>query len=351
MSDEQWLREGLREAVPEPPSVPHRGPAAVSRARASRRRTTALVAAGSVLAVFGIIGTGVFLAGGSDRPAPSDRTSTRGPLKSADCPPSSSEGPRGFRFFDRPQAGIPDAVPKGATSARLCAGNGHPLDLPEDALVEDVGRLVEAVNDLRRAEKDIACTQELGYGYRILFGYPDGSGYQVSGALYGCEFVITGPDQRLGAADLLEEYGDLLRQQRAQRGHATLNPNVVSTIVCDSHVPVPAVATPEDLHVAALCVRTAQGYLKAPVSAAELAVLRDDLQHNVQRVAFPQCPDATELTLVGLTVWGETVALPSVCGSSQLEVIEPWSTANWPRSWLPSQAARQIIDDITSRAR
>ena len=45
MTDEQWLREGLADAVPEPPTNPDRARSAERLAR-RRRRTTALAVLG-----------------------------------------------------------------------------------------------------------------------------------------------------------------------------------------------------------------------------------------------------------------------------------------------------------------
>ena len=50
MTDEQWLREGLADAVPDPPANPDRARSA-ERLAHRRRRTTALAVAGTVGAV------------------------------------------------------------------------------------------------------------------------------------------------------------------------------------------------------------------------------------------------------------------------------------------------------------
>ena len=350
MNDDQWLRKGLRDAVPEPSPSPQRAAAAVGRARAARRRMTTLIAAGSALAVTGVIGAAVLLPPTSGDRSPSDRSSTGGPLPDDSCPPAPDDV-HDPEFFDEPQADVPSEVPEGAVSARLCAGNGNRLGPPADTLTEGVNLLVDTVNGLPRAEKHLACTYELGNGYRIVFGYSDGSGYQVSGALYGCESVIVGSEQRQGADTLLKEYGALLRQQRQRLEPPALNPEVAGTIACDGQVPAPAIAMPQDLQVAVLCVRTPDGFVRSRISTEDLGVLREDLVSNVRRVPFPSCPDASEVTVVGLTVWGELVALSSVCGTSQLAVMEPWGTSTWPRSWLPGQSALQILDDLASRAR
>ena len=58
MTDEQWLREGLADAVPEPPANPDRARSAERLAR-RRRRTTTLAVLGSAGAVAAVSVLGV----------------------------------------------------------------------------------------------------------------------------------------------------------------------------------------------------------------------------------------------------------------------------------------------------
>ncbi|MBC2961019.1 hypothetical protein [Nocardioides deserti] len=291
---------------------------------------------------------------------PADRSAVDAPVAADECPPAPA-GPRDPDFFDEPRDGVPDAVPQGATSARLCPGNGHRLEVPPEALTLGVDRLVDAVNELPVPEDGFACTQELGYGYRLVLGYPDGDRYQVSGALYGCRLVIVGPDQRRGADDLLEEYAALLRAQREGEGEgegegapatdAGPGPGKVRIIACDGPTRASAVARPDEIEQAVLCVHTADGARGTPVPAADLHLLREDLRGELPRIAFRSCPDATQVSLVGLTARGERVALGPVCGTWQLQVPEPWGTTTWPRSWVPGPAARGVLDALVAQAR
>lgn len=344
MDDEKWLREGLHAVVPEPHPAPGRAAGAVRRARAAARlRTTALVG-GAAAAVVAVAVVTASLGGG-----PADRSAVDAPVAAEDCPPAPA-GVRDPDYFDEPREGVPEAVPQGATSARLCAGNGHRLEVPPEALAVGVDRLVDAVNGLPPAEDGLICTAQLGYGYRIVFGYPDGSRYHVSGALYGCGLVVVGPAERRGADELLREYAALLREQRAGTEPPSL-PSDRTTVDCGGEARAAAVARPHELELAVLCVRRADGTQRAEVAAAELAVLRSDLRGDLPRVPFRSCPDAPQLSLVGLTAAGERVALPSVCGTWQLSVPDPWSTSGWPRSWSPGPAAREVLDDLVARAR
>ncbi|NHC23331.1 hypothetical protein G6553_09115 [Nocardioides sp. IC4_145] len=349
MDDEKWLREGLHEVVPEPQPAPDRATGAMRRARAAARlRTTALVGGAAGAAVAVAVAT-TSLTGGPAVHDPTDRSAVDAPVAAKDCPPAPAGG-RDPGFFDEARDGAPDVVPQGATSARLCPGNGHRLEVPPEVLTVGVDRLVDAVNELPRPEDGLACTEELGYGYRIVFGYPDGSRYHVSGALYGCGLVVVGAAQRQGADELLREYAALLREQRAGAEPPALPPDR-TTVDCGEGARAAAVARPDELELAVLCVRTADGMRRAEVAAVELAVLRADLRGELPRVPFRSCPEAPQLSLVGLTALGERVALPSVCGTWQLSVPDPWSTSGWPRSWSPGPAAREVLDDLVARAR
>ena len=176
MSDEKWLRDGLADAVPEPPTNPDRARAAERLAR-RRRRTTALAVLGSAGAVAAAAVLTVTLTSGGDDPDDAVDTASDGPAFVVDCPPIKLEkgGTAEGSEIDAPDPAAPSAVPEGATSARLCQGPGTTFDVPADALVTGVDDLVAAVNDLDVAGEPEVCTMDLGPGYRIAFGYDDGS--------------------------------------------------------------------------------------------------------------------------------------------------------------------------------
>lgn len=348
MTEEQWLRDALTASLPDPPANPSRAADSINRARKARHRTAVLVTACAALLVAGTVTSALMRT--PEKITPSGESSRIGLLESDYCP-DAPRNPRAPHFFDKPTPGNPSAVPAGATLARLCAGNGHLIDVPTDPLTESLPTLIDATNDLPHLGRGVGCTDDLGYGYRIMFGYPDGSGFMVSGALYGCGFVVVGADQRLGASDLLKKFADLLRHQRSDQQAPTLTSEVRNSVACEAPQQTPPVARPEDIVVGVLCVQAAGERLKAPIPNSDLAVLRDDLRRNVRRVAYPECTNTPEIRVVGLSAWGELVTLPSICGTSQLRIVEPFPTSTWPRSWLPETRARQILDDLQSKAR
>lgn len=347
--DEQWLREGLASAVPEPPTNPDRARAAERLARRRRRTTVAAVAAAASVVLIGGI-SAVVAGGGPERdtgPADPD------PVEDVKghCPPVAK--PQSDDFFDEPDPALPGEVPEGAVWVRICAGNGNRLDVPADALVGGVDELTEKVNTLPR-EENLICTEELGYGYRLVFGgYADRREFVVSGGLYGCGYVTVGSDQRTGAEDLLRTFGDLLREDRSMRRGGQYLPPTGSSIPCDKPT-TPAVARPEDVGVAVLCVRTdlrpSGEWLRADVSSEDLEVLREDFRQGIGNHGWPRCGASAEIALVGLTEWGEQVTLPPVCGISLLGVNEPWGAPGFPRSWQPGDEARAILDRLVDIA-
>jgi len=350
MSDEQWLREGLAGAVPEPPVNPGRAGAAESLAR--RRRRTAAAVAGVLASVVVIAGLSVALGlGGSADPDQAPVDDPTGTDQQVHCPPVVKQ-PSSDGFFDEPDPDLPGEVPQGATSVRICAGNGNRLDVPADALeaATAVEELTDAVNDLPVPDGDLGCTDELGYGYRLVFHYPDAPDFVVSGALYGCGFVTIGSTQRPGASELLQTFGDLLREERDTRPTQEWEPPPLSSLPCDEPT-TPAVARPEDVEIAVFCVRTEGSYRIAEVSDEDLEVLRADLRENVDNYGWPHCGNQPETALVGLTRWGERVTLASVCLLSQYAVPAPWGSSDWGLSWRPGDEAYAILEMLLDAAR
>ena len=195
MSDEQWLREGLADAVPPPPTNPDRARAAERLAR-RRRRTTALAVVGTAGAVAAAAVLTATLASGGDG-RDSDDTTASDPPSIVECPPIKvRNGTAEGTAIDQPDPAAPAAVPEGATSARLCQGPGTVFDVPADALTTDVEGLVDAINGLEETGAPEVCTMDLGPGYRIAFGYDDGSTFVVSGQLYGCHTLVVGNGYR-----------------------------------------------------------------------------------------------------------------------------------------------------------
>ncbi len=204
MSDEQWLREGLADAVPDPPINPDRARAAESLAR-RRRRTTVIAVAGSAGAVAAAAVLTAALAGTGGGGAGDKVASGSPPV--VECPPAKAHGDVvDGTEIDRPDPAAPDAVPAGATSARLCQGPGTTFEVPGEALVTDLEGLVSAINALDVTGEPEVCTMDLGPGYRIAFGYDDGSTFVVSGQLYGCHTLVVGSGYRADPEAAQQEF-------------------------------------------------------------------------------------------------------------------------------------------------
>lgn len=212
MSDEQWLREGLASAVPEPPANPDRGRAATRLAR--RRRTTALAVVGTA----GVVAAAAVLTAALTR---GEGTSSRDHSPAAvsdgvvECPEAPARGGTVEEAeIDRPDPDAPGAVPSGATSARLCQGPGLVTAFPADALVTGVDGLIDELNALEPVPAPEMCTHDLGPGFRIALGYDDGSSFVVSGQLYGCQTLVVGNGYRADPQRAQEEFLTLLEAQR-----------------------------------------------------------------------------------------------------------------------------------------
>ncbi|UMG93364.1 hypothetical protein [Nocardioides sp. TF02-7] len=352
MSDEQWLRERLRHAVPEPPAVPDRARAAERAARRRRRRTTGLVAAGAAAAVAAVAVLTTVVGGGEDGPEPaagpsdaaSDPAFPTDPATVPECPPAPSDldDP-----LDLPDLAEPAAVPEGAVSARLCQGPGNPIGAPDDALVTDVGVLVEAVNDLAEGHhgEGFPCSADLGPGYRIVFRYADGSRFMVSGQLFGCRTVVVGSSTRTGADEPWDVFADLLRTQRAASeppAAPVLDPEACTIATQPS--PVAEVA---DLAVAALCIGEGRDARRADIAPAELEALLEDLEANTRRGGVLRCGVAPPFPrIVGETTWGDAILLRSDCGTAWFAVDDSAGLV-----WQPGRWAVALLDRLVTEAR
>ena len=209
MRDEQWLREGLADAVPEPPANPDRARGAERLAR-RRRRTTGLAVVGTAGAVgAAAVLTATLASGGGGK---DDDKAATDPAAAVQCPPAEVEG--GVieeAAIDRPDPDAPEAVPEGATSARICAGPGvSQASAVPDQPVSDVAAMVDAVNGLERTGPPEICTSDFGPGYRIAFGYDDGTRFVVSLKLYGCNEVVVGSGYRADARTLWADVTELV---------------------------------------------------------------------------------------------------------------------------------------------
>lgn len=341
-TDEQWLRDGLAEAVPDAPTVPGRADGA--RAIAHRaRRTTAAVVGGAAATVLLVAVVAATVGGGGPG---EDKLADDGPVSPYDapaCPPAPVD--------TRTQVG-PDHVPDGATSVRLCGGNEIPIEVPKDALVTDVDELATAVNDLEPKATDAMCTMDLGPAYQLVFAYPDGSTTVASGELYGCRDVVVDGVERTGADVPWERFIALLRAQRAQ-----LDPPPVpdaSTIGCPATTETsgrPSVGRAQDLAVGIYCAESTLGtgnWRRAVIPTAELATLVADIRaHTEENAGYVDCDVTVPVPhLVGVTAWGDPVDIRAECRNGWFTVDVATNSV-----WSPSDDARAILERLFGEAR
>lgn len=333
--DEQWLRDGLAAAVPDPPANPARAEAAA--ALAGRRRRTTVAVAGAVAAVVVIAGLSAALGSGSgtDQGDPATVPTTTCPA----VPDLDDADP-----LHRPDPGAPATVPPGAVSARLCQGGGTAWDAPEDALVTDVEDLVEVVNGLEASEAPDFCPADLGRGYRIVFGYDDGREFVVSGRLAGCRDLVVGSGYRADGVAPWEAFIDLLREQRDE---LTPPPGLEADPVdldcatndgADAPVTSP-VADPGTMTTAVICLRSwdYRNVRSAPIPAADLRTLMSDLRANTGPFVAVDCLQAgPRVSVRGVTGWGDAIEIHNDCGYYQLE----------DGSWKPGPEARRLLDAL-----
>lgn len=337
MSDDHWLREELSDAVPTPPPAPGRAAGARRIARRARR-TTVLVAGGAAASVLAVAGVVAVVSDGSGPDRADDRLAAVAPLDAPACPVEP--------VVDALAQGGPGEVPDGATSVRLCAGNGNPVAVPADALVTRVDELAATVDGLDPRADDAVCTQELGPGFRLAFAYPDGSTVIADGGLYGCREVTVGGVVRVGAQEVWDRFIALLRAQRER-----LTPPAAphqAALVCTDEMPEqrpgPGVARAGDLAFAVLCLGT--GWAVIPTD--DIAALRADIAaHTEENGPYVDCAAAPPFPrIIGWSAWGDPIEIASECGDS-LFVTDQATHA----VWQPSPAAAPIVDRLISEAR
>jgi hypothetical protein len=343
MSDHDWLRDGLRDAVPPPPPAPTRAEGVRTRV-ASRRRTATIASVAAAAAVVAAVAVPFSVAGDSQTtppvstPTPTTTPTTASPEPDAvACPPPTTE-PTG-----------PKSLPTGAVAVRLCDGPGMGFDEPPDALVSGVDALVEVVNTQPiRMDNGGGCTADLGRGYLLAFAYPDGEVQVVSGELYGCHELVVGGTVRDNPERPWQRFIDLLREQRAAGTPSrSITVPACADTQLDDATGTSVVGDPADMKAAVLCVRyqtaTKHPALQIDVPAADLAVLLADRAaraHPAEPVG--DCgPTTPSWQLVGRTAWGDLTMIDAWCGQ--------WSDYRG-HYWDPGAEAQAVIDHLVEEA-
>ena len=271
------------------------------------------------------------------------------PVSVAACP----AGP-GVPLDAEAPSGAPGTVPPGATSARLCLGSGTSFHEPTDALITDVDALADVVDDLDPVDRGRGCTLDLGIGYRLVFGYPEGTAADVTGRLYGCREVTVGDVDLAGADRPWNAFLDALREQRT----TTTPPRHVGAPTCRAprgrqRALISPVALPSEMTEATLCVlapRTSKVTHRSRIKKVELRILLADRATGSDEVvpSDADCArDPRTFVLRGVTAWGDRVEMAGSCGS----VIDPGRlTGGGTTYWHPGPEARAILDRLYDHA-
>ncbi len=335
MSDHDWLRDGLRDAVPPPPPAPTRAEGVRARV-ASRRRTATVASVAAAAAVVAAVAVPFSVAGDSQTTPP---VSTPTPTTAASLDPAG--------FGCPPPATMPtgpESLPEGAVAVRLCDGPGMGFDEPADALVSGVDELVEVVNTQPiRKDNGGGCTLDLGRGYLLAFAYPDGEVQVVSGELYGCRQLVVGGTVRDNPERPWQRFIDLLREQR-RTATPPAEPGVLPSCSSPDLSPV---GWPDEMVSAVLCARyetaTEHGPQQVVVPDADLALLMEDRETRRQEAASPpdECEQPADLQLVGATAWGDLTSTYLWCGL--------WSDERG-HYWTPGPEALGVLDRLVAEA-
>lgn len=276
--------------------------------------------------------------------------SSAAPIQAAvvECPDAP---PTGLIPGDRPDPDLPDRVPPGATSVRLCAGGDDYTGVisPYDALTTHVATLVRAVNRQPATDRP-GCVRRWAPTYRMAFGYPDGSRFLVSGSMTSCSRLVAGSGWRADPYPPLRTFVHRLFDQRAtaEPPGPDLRPAELSCGDQRQYGYSWPLGRPADLAVAVLCFgepnhpRQAR---RATVPAKDLPVLLDSMRTDTFSVAgvlgcrpWPR----REYWLVGESAWQDPVAVTKHC-----EALAVHGT----REWIPRGRAGRIVERLISAAR
>lgn len=290
--------------------------------------------------------------GTESRPGPTAGGETSG----SSAPGSASTSPTGDpgpvvacpkRARLDPDPALPDEVPAGATSVRLCDAGAESVTPPLDALTSDVVSVAEEVNGQRLVRR--ACTDRRLPEYQLAFGYPDGTSFVVAGRFTGCAELLVGSARRHRAAPPLRAFVDGLRAQRA----TTTPPADAADLAgldCaqpPSRLPT-SVARPTELAVAVLCFAPQQfrGAPRVEIAPADLATLvasmATDTASSAGDLGCGSPSPAQRYWIVGSSTWGDPIVMRRGCFGLTIE---------GDLEWTPRGAARTILKGLVADAR
>jgi len=272
------------------------------------------------------------------------------------CPAVSSDEPDHYSLPE-PLPGEPDSIAPGAVRVWMCQGPGTPLDVPRDPLTTGADDIARIVNDLPmlRDDEEIGCAGDGGPGYRLRFHYADGSVVDAVGQMYGCGMVQVGTTLHVGDREWTpaREFVRLLREQRDAISAPTPPDQPTCTAADETTVfgPVSPVGRADEMVTAVLCAWNGRGIsgppdLTAPVPADELAALIADHAGN-RSDAHPtgrECRSGRQLSIQGLTAWGDRVAMDGFCSVFRDVTTRPQEESL--DYWRPGPEARAILERL-----
>lgn len=238
-----------------------------------------------------------------------------------------------------------DSIPLGATSVLLCRGPGQDFQEPADALTTNIRELVDLVNEQPRRPRPDACPDDFGFGYRLVFSYPDGTAMDMTGELYGCPHMNVGDEVKQNPRRVWEFFREALRDQRA----ATPPPPSDGQPACGDrgsreHSPI---GTSAEMRRAVMCpflFRDPDRGGSAAFTEQDLAVLlADQATADHTRDGFDDSGCTAELRefdIVGITAWGDHVSMDGICGVLHDE----------EGYWRPGPEALAVIDRLFDEA-
>ncbi len=340
MSDEQWLKDHLVDAVP-PPSAPADRMAGIAAMRVRRQRILAAGAAAAVcLTVIGVTLTaGVFI---GDEPSSGPAT---GPTESS-TPTEPPIPPLGcLKDLYSTDEGA-DTLESGAVAARLCGPRGGigpavNAPAPHDVLVTGLDLLVASVNGQPRGGGGQGCLGGFGDVFLLLVAYRDHV-RKIQLNFSVCGGIRVGDQWRTDPQVPLDEFARLLRAQRA----STTPPPTIPDPTCATDEIRSAFADPDEMVLARMCVSYANG--GSPTNSVlvppeTLATILDGWREapGTPIVKGPACgPTTPDWILSGVTAWGDKVTIEAECD-------RPARGQEWVS--LPPEA-RELVDDLIEQA-
>lgn len=247
-----------------------------------------------------------------------------------------------------PDPALPDAVPDGATSVRLCAAAPGEVSPPVDALTTNVTGVVQAVNDQMVVTR--GCADRQLPVYQLAFGYPDGTDFVVTGRFTGCGELLVGSTRRAHAQPALDRFVRLLSTQRATSSPpagAAVDPGDLSCKQPSQHW-TRELGDPTGLTVAILCF----GNWREPgprtrrvvIGARDLATLVRSMRTDTVPPDEFSCPyySPIDFWIVGANAWGDPITMDRGCNGH---------TLSSGREWKPRGEARRLVEHLIDRAR